>query len=105
VVSRSIEKDTRIRSERWNADETLVRLNGRHILFWTLLDERHRFLIALKISSRRTETDAALLLADGLERAGNPNEIITDGASVYPNAMRQVFSGREDLIHVSGPGL
>ena len=61
VVSQAIEKDTRIRSERWNADETLVRLNGRHILFWTLLDERHRFLIALKISSRRTETDAASL--------------------------------------------
>lgn len=106
IVSRSMESKGKVRSKRWGADETILRLEGRKMLMWTLLDQDHRFLIALEISKRRTEKDASRLIKKGLERAQRPEEIVTDGAQVYPPAISNAFGrGGKKLIHVSGPGL
>ncbi|MCL4343565.1 MAG: IS6 family transposase [Nitrososphaerota archaeon] len=90
--------------ERWGADETVVKLNGRKVLFWTLLDEDKRFLIAVKVSQKRDAVEAAELFRDGLKTAKQPMEVVTDGTPFYPEAVSEVLGG-EELVHISGPGL
>lgn len=46
LVSQYVEGLTAKTSGRWHADETLVRVNGRHMVLWGLLDSETRLLIA-----------------------------------------------------------
>lgn len=86
-------------SDRWIADETVIHLNGGvDIWVWDVIDEETRFLLALKISYRRTVDDAKILFELAKKRAGKtPKEIITDGLNLYPEAVSEVFG---DNVHV-----
>lgn len=94
-------------SDRWHADDTLVRVRGRHLVLWALLDSETRYLIALHISKRRETRDAQEFLRKGLKTARNkPMEIVTDGLRSYPEAINkecEVGSSNQGLIHVQGP--
>lgn len=105
IISESLSDKVALQGDRWDADETKVRLNRRHILFWSLLDDKHRFLIALRVSERQTSRDAILLFAEGLAKTGYPTEIITDGARVYSTAISETMTENPGMIHVGGPGL
>ncbi|KXB02193.1 hypothetical protein AKJ43_02290 [candidate division MSBL1 archaeon SCGC-AAA261D19] len=91
-------------SERWHADETLVRVQGRHMVLWGLLDSETRFLIATHISQRRGEKDARTFLRKGVEVSKRkPAEVVTDGLTSYPSAIEQECSEDDPLIHLQGP--
>ncbi|MEM3803083.1 MAG: IS6 family transposase, partial [Conexivisphaerales archaeon] len=92
-----------VNSERWSADETVVRLNGRKILIWNLLDERTRYLIATRISKERTAEDAIKLFEDARMKTEGTQEVITDAAPCYEDAVGKVL--RQDVVHIAGPGL
>ena len=94
-----------LKTERWNADETLIRVGKKHVTVWSLLDERTRFLISLRISDQRTGKDAKALFKDALRRAGPPLEVVSDGAPVYSQAMREMTAPNRSIIHVEGTGL
>jgi len=85
-------------SERWHADETVVRVEDRHILIWTLLDSESRMILATYISKYRGVDEALNLLKKGKEVVGkSPDEIVTDGLKSYGKAV-SVFDG--ETIHV-----
>ena len=92
-------------SDRWHADETILKVNGRHLLLWSLLDSETRFLIATHISSKRGEEDASVLMKKGAKTSREkPLEIVTDGLSSYDNAILKEFGSNpgEPLIHLQG---
>lgn len=95
-------------SERWHADETVLKISGRDLLLWSLLDSETRFLIALHISRRKAADEAEALLKEGLEKSEKkPWEIITDGNPSYDKAIEEGAKNQKasdhGLIHIRGP--
>jgi transposase-like protein len=109
IVSEFVKSDQVRTSERWHADETIIRIKGRHAVLWNLLDSETRFHIALQISSRRDAINAQTLLRKGKKRTRNgPQELVTDGLPSYPKAIEKEFkdsnSGtKQGIIHLQGP--
>jgi len=88
-------------SERWHADDTVVRVRGKHLRLWGMLDNETRFLIANHISTKRDAREAHVLLDRGLQRSENkPLEIVTDSAPEYSKAISEKFKNSDPLIHV-----
>jgi len=89
-------------SDRWCADETVVRVNGRDFILWSLLDTETRFLLAMQISASKRAEEAQKLLRKGMNRATRrPTELITDGNKAYEKAVDEEFGKKGiDLIHV-----
>ena len=93
-------------SERWHADETILKVSGRHLLLWSLLDSETRFLVATHVSQKRGEEDASILLKKGANRSNEkPMEIVTDGLASYDGAIQKEFGldPKNPLIHLQGP--
>lgn len=68
----------------WLADETVLKVGGKNMWFWDLIDERTRFLLASKLSYSRTTKDAQALMQQAYERAGKaPKKILTDKLAAY----------------------
>jgi transposase-like protein len=109
IVSEFVEKTQARASERWHADETLIRVKGRYAVLWNLLDSETRFYIALQISSRRDTMNAQMLLKKGKKRICNrPKELITDGLQSYAKAIEREFkntdsNAKQGIIHLQGP--
>jgi transposase-like protein len=96
--------------ERWAADETMVRLRGRHLVLWGLLDRETKVLVAEHISARRSTDDASILLKKGRKNTKHSqnqvSELTTDGLASYSEAVNRDSKNRtKPLIHVQGPGL
>lgn len=103
-------KNLKVRtSERWHADDTFIRVQGRQLVLWSLLDSETRFLIAIHISKRKRPEDASVIFRKGLESSKNyPTEVITDGLPSYRKAIEKEFlpnsqNGNLKPIHVQGP--
>lgn len=103
-------KDFQVKtSERWHADDTIIKVRGRDLVMWSLLDSESRYLVALHVSKRKSTEDACLLFSRGLKTSENkPLEIITDGLPSYGKAIEKEFaekSGRTNskIIHIQGP--
>jgi len=94
-------------SDRWHMDDTLVRVSGRHMVIWGLLDSETRFLLALQVSSKRGAEEAERLIQKGLNAAENtPSELVSDGLDSYRIAIEKEFQTNKDkrnIIHVKGP--
>jgi transposase-like protein len=88
-------------------DDTLVRVSGRHMVLWTLLDSETRFLLSLHISSKRGAEEAQTLIRKGLKTAKTkPSELISDGLASYREAIEREFkskTNKHEVIHVKGP--
>jgi len=109
IVNKSIQNIRVKTSERWHADETLVRVKGRYVVLWNLLDSETRFHIALQVSRRRDTRNAQKLLRTGLKTTKNkPEELVTDGLASYSKAI-EVLCKKADknadqgIIHLQGP--
>ena len=109
IVSEFLENTPVSTSERWHADETLIRIKGRHTVLWNLLDSETRFHLALQISSRRDTINAQMLLRKGVKRArSRPLELVTDGLPSYANAIEEEIKNvnskaHQGIIHLQGP--
>jgi transposase-like protein len=94
-------------SERWHADETLIKVRGRHLVLWALMDSETRYLIALHISKNRGAEDAKALIKKAIETSENkPLELVTDGAKSYEAALEKSLPETDvdgPLIHLRGP--
>ena len=96
--------------ERQGADETMLRIRGRHIMLWGLLNRQTKVLVAEHISQRRSTEDAKALLEKGQSKTkpmeGQISELTTDGLGSYSEALKLLRDERSvPLIHVQGPGL
>jgi len=80
----------------WTADETVLKLDGKDVWLWDIIDEKTRFLLATKMSYTRTINDAKILFKLAKERAGKaPEVIITDKLKAYIEAAGEVFTDTE----------
>jgi transposase-like protein len=89
--------------ERWHADETVLRVKGKHLVLWSMLDDEYRQLIAQHISGSKSSEEAGKLLEEGLSKTKKqPMEIITDAAPSYAEAIDRKFGKelKQPLIHV-----
>jgi transposase-like protein len=95
--------------ERLAADETMIKLRGRHLMLWGLLDRETKVLVAEHISARRSTEDATALLEKGQSKTkpleGQVSELTTDGLGSYAEALKLSKNRTVPLIHVQGPGL
>jgi transposase-like protein len=82
----------------WIADETVIHLdNSVDIWVWDIIDQDTKFLLASKISYRRTLEDAKTLFKLAYKIAGKkPDTVLTDGLNLYPQAVSSVFG---DNVH------
>jgi len=100
-----------ITSERWHADDTLIKVRGRQMVMWSLLDSEMRHLIALHISRKKSKKEAAILFNKGKKSSKTfPNEIVTDGLPSYDGAIKSEFNRKngvprsgQKVLHILGP--
>jgi putative transposase len=87
--------------DTWIADETVLKVGGRNIWFFDVIDEKTRYLLASGLSNSRTTKEAALVMNEARRRAGkSPKRIITDKLAAYIDGIELVFGA--DTKHVQG---
>jgi len=85
----------------WVADETVLKIDGKNVWFWDIIDAKTRFLLASRISKSRTTKDAALLMNEAKRKSGKaPRQILTDGLPAYRDGVELVFGA--DSKHIIG---
>ena len=78
--------------DTWIADETVLKVGGKNIWFWDIIDVKSRYLLASRLSDTRTTKDAALLMKEASRKAGKiPKTIITDRLASYQDGVRKTF--------------
>lgn len=87
--------------DTWVADETVLKVGGRNVWFFDVIDEKTRYLLASRLSESRTTKEAALVMNEAKRRAGKaPKRIITDKLAAYIDGIELVFGA--DTKHVQG---
>ena len=85
--------------DTWIADETMLKVGGRKIWFFDVIDEKTRYLLASRLATGRTTKDAALVLNEAKRTAGKaPKRIITDRLAAYIDGIELVFGA--DTKHI-----
>ena len=80
--------------DTWLADETVLKVGGRKIWFFDVIDEKTRYLLASRLAESRTIKNAALVMNEAKRRAGkSPKRIITDRLAAYIEGIEYVFGG------------
>ncbi len=81
------------KSEHWVADEMAVKVDGRLMWNWNIMDEDTRYILASYISPHRGEEEATKVLEKALEANGGaiPLTVKTDGLPSYEAAMQMVL--------------
>jgi len=88
-----------ITGDTWVADETVLKVGGRKIWFFDVIDEKTRYLLASRLAQSRTIKEAALVMNEARRRAGkSPKRIITDGLAAYIDGIELVFGA--DTKHI-----
>jgi transposase-like protein len=86
----------------WIADETVLKVGGRNLWFWDIIDQDSRFLLASRLSTTRTIKDAQALMQQAYDRAGKaPKQIYTDKLNVYLDGIELVFGSDTKHIQTS----
>lgn len=84
--------------DTWVADETVIKVGGKNIWFWDIIDVKSRYLLASHLSTGRTTIDAQVLVQQAAETAGKtPKIIVTDYLKSYIDAIELAFGA--DTLH------
>lgn len=90
-------------SDVWIADETVLKIGGKNVWFWDLIDVKTRFLLASHMSFRRTTQHARTLVEKASKKAGKtPKVVITDKLFAYLDGIELAFGA--DTQHVQSKG-
>jgi len=83
----------------WIADETMLKVGGKKIWFFDVIDEKTRYLLASRLATSRTIKEAALVMNEAKRRAGkSPKRVITDRLAAYIDGIELVFGA--DTKHI-----
>lgn len=83
----------------WLADETMLDVGGKKIWFWDIIDTKSRYLLASRLSEKRTTQDAMALMKQAADRAGKvPRCVITDKLAAYIDGIELAFGA--DAKHI-----
>ncbi len=90
-------------SDTWVVDETVVKVAGKNVWYWDVIDEDTRFLIDTHLSEFRTIVDVEILFRDCVKRTDHaPHFILSDGMKAYPEGIERVFGADSHHIQVKG---
>jgi len=85
--------------DTWIGDETVLKVGGRKVWFFDVIDQKTRYLLASRLTESRATKQAALVMNEARRRAGkSPKRILTDKMGAYINAIDLVFGG--DTKHI-----
>ena len=85
--------------DTWIADETVLKVGGKKIWFFDVIDEKTRYLLASRLAESRTIKEAALVMNEARRKAGkSPKRIITDRLAAYIDGIELVFGA--DTKHI-----
>ena len=88
--------------DTWIADETVLKIQGKNVWFWDIIDADTRFLLASHISRTRTTRDAQELMQKAYEKAGKvPKRIITDRLRAYLDGIELTFGANAKHVQSS----
>ena len=81
-----------ITGDTWVADETVIKVGGRNIWFFDVIDQKSRYLLASRLAPSRTIKEVALVMKQAYDKAGKPpKRIITDRLPAYKDGIEYVF--------------
>lgn len=87
----------------WIADETVLKISGRNMWFWDIIDRRTRFLLASYLSTTRGTRDARTLMERARVRAKKtPKVVITDRLASYLDGIELTFGAHTKHIASKG---
>jgi putative transposase len=90
-------------SDIWIVDETVIKVGGRNLWFWDIIDEKTRFLLASHLSRTRTTLDAATIMRRAWQKADKaPRFIISDQLLAYIDGIELVFGAASRHIQSMG---
>lgn len=68
----------------WIADETVLKIDGKKVWLWDIIDDKTRFLLATRLSQSRTGQNAQTLFSRAVQMAGkSPKAVVTDKLKSY----------------------
>jgi putative transposase len=83
----------------WVADETVLRLGGKTVFFWDIIDAKSRFLLASRIFSRCTVNNARALMVKAAKKAGKtPRVLLTERLAGFFDGMDFQFGAETRRI-------
>lgn len=83
----------------WSADETVLDIDGQNVWMYDIIDEQTRFLLATRITTKRTTRDAQTLMETAEKVAGKrPKMVITDRQNSYLDGIELAYGS--DTEHV-----
>ncbi|MEL7562486.1 IS6 family transposase [Dehalogenimonas sp. 4OHTPN] len=87
----------------WLCDETVLKIGGKNVWFYDIIDVKTRFLLASHIADKRYLGDARMVLNRAGNKAGKkPKVVITDSLNSYPQAIGDVFGTSTRHIKYKG---
>jgi transposase-like protein len=86
----SVSKKERLMvGDRWLADEMVVRVRGRRMYLWNILDHKTRQLIASLLTKGRGTPEARRAITEAIRRAGkDPKVLVTDALGSYGSGLQ-----------------
>ena len=88
----------------WVADEMVLKVGGKKLWHWNVMDSDTRYVLASYLSPYRDETTAVEVMRRAKNAAANlPKRIKTDRLKSYPGAIDWVFGG--EVQHIQSEGL
>ncbi len=79
-------------SRKWHSDEMKIKVGGKWVWVWNVLDADTRFLLATNVTKGRYLSDARKVLNEAKNTTPyQPEEIVTDGLHAYPKAVKKEF--------------
>ncbi|MBI2832442.1 MAG: IS1/IS6 family transposase [Chloroflexi bacterium] len=90
-----------VTGDTWVADETVIKVGGKNVWFFDVIDQDSRYLLASRIALSRNIKETALVMKEAQRVAGkSPKRILTDGMTAYPDGIEGVFGA--DTKHQLG---
>jgi len=85
--------------DKWIADETVLKIGGKNVWCWDIIDAKTRYLLAIHLSKTRTTEDARILMEKAQLVAGKPPKLIlTDALRAYIDGIELTFGSETKHI-------
>lgn len=81
----------------WIADETYMKLKGKVVYFWDIIDLKTNYLLASHVSTSRGASEARILMNRAKKRAGRfPKVVVTDKLKSYIQGVGDVYGSHTE---------
>ena len=83
-------------SDKWHADETVIKINGKKHYVWFIIDSETRFVLSFHLSPHRNSPQANSLISYAANM-GEPSAIVSDRYYVYNVPIKSFFPNSKHI--------